>query len=265
MKRIIERGRMKLRNALNAGKALFSAERYPGSCPLCGCETIFTKTSKNLRETFSCACCHSYSRNRFVAKVLLDLFHIPPPYSLNKLVRMRPDLAVYETASYGPIHIVLKDLKGYICSDFFYDVPFGACNKKGIRCENIEALTFPDGVFDLVISQDVFEHVRLHEKGFQEISRILKNGGFHIFTVPLNPFQKTFKRIEVRNNEEIHLAPRVYHGDPVRGGLVYTDFGIDLPEILSSFGFSSEIHWCSGMDGLYHAIYWVCVIVSQKI
>ena len=265
MTRIVERGRIRLRNALNAFKALLSAERYPGFCPICGRDTVFTKTSKNLRETFLCACCRSSSRNRFVAKVLQDLFHVPPPYSLHKLIQMRPDLSVYETASYGPIHDVLKDLKGYIRSEYFYDVPLGSCNKKGIRCENIEALTFPDGVFNLVISQDVFEHVRLYEKGFQEISRVLKKGGLHVFTVPFNPFQNTFKRIEVQNNKEIPMAPKVYHGDPVRGGLVYTDFGMDLPDHLSRFGFSTEIHWCSGLDSAYYAIYWICVIVSRKV
>jgi len=263
--RIVDRIRIKLRNALNQGKELFTAERYPGYCPLCGKDTVFTKTSKNLRETFSCALCRSASRNRLVARILLDLFHVPPPYKLFQLVKKRPDLAVYEAASYGPIHDVLKQLEGYVCSEYYYDIPSGSVSRKGIRSENLEKLSFPDACFDLVVTQDVFEHVGFFEAAFREVSRVLKTGGYHVFTVPFNPQEKTFRRFKIHNGEEIALAPRVYHGDPLRGGLVYTDFGMDLPVILSQLGFATEIHWCTGMDGLYFSIYWVCVIVSKKI
>ncbi len=262
---MIERGRVRCRNALNEIKGILSSEKYKGFCPLCGRDTVFTKKGRNLRETFSCRYCGSFSRNRHVAKVLQERFAILPPYSLGKLLDAKPDLKVYEAASYGPIHNTLKNLKGYVCSEFFYDVPPGQCNKQGIRCENLEYLTFPDDSFDVVITQDVFEHVRNFESGFKEVHRVLKKGGFHIFTVPVNPRKKTVKRIEMRNGEAVYLLPKVYHLDPTRGGLVYTDFGYDLPVILEEFGFSTKIHWCSGIDGKYYGIYWISAIVAEKI
>src|SRR5437016_14407750 len=50
--------------------------------------------------------------------------------------------------------------------------------------KNIEQLTFPDNSFDIVITSDVMEHVRLDERAHQEIQRVLKPGGIYLFTVP---------------------------------------------------------------------------------
>ena len=51
----------------------------------------------------------------------------------------------------------------------------------GNRCENLEELTFDDNTFDLVITQDVLEHVLNPGKAFKEICRVLKPGGAHKF------------------------------------------------------------------------------------
>ena len=59
----------------------------------------------------------------------------------------------------------------------------GTIHSSGIRCENVEKLTFSAERFNLIISQDVFEHVCDPWKGFAEIHRVLKNGGYHVFTV----------------------------------------------------------------------------------
>ena len=45
-------------------------------------------------------------------------------------------------------------------------------------------IPFPDGYFDLVISDQVFEHVLEQEKAFREIHRVLKNGGVSIHVIP---------------------------------------------------------------------------------
>lgn len=47
-------------------------------------------------------------------------------------------------------------------------------------------------MFDLVVSQDVMEHIYNPQKSFLEIARTLKKGGAYIFTVPiLNKHKKT--------------------------------------------------------------------------
>ena len=48
---------------------------------------------------------------------------------------------------------------------------------KGIRHEDIENLSFPDDTLDLIVSNDVFEHVPNQVKAFAECARVLKEGG----------------------------------------------------------------------------------------
>jgi SAM-dependent methyltransferase len=78
---------------------------------------------------------------------------------------------------------IKQECKRYTGSQFFSDVPRGQ-SKDGQRSEDLEALTFPDESFDLVITQDVFEHVLRPAKAFAEIARTLKPGGAHVYTVP---------------------------------------------------------------------------------
>jgi SAM-dependent methyltransferase len=49
----------------------------------------------------------------------------------------------------------------------------------------IASLPFADGQFDLVCAFDVIEHIADDQKGFQELSRVLKKGGRLILSVPL--------------------------------------------------------------------------------
>jgi len=50
---------------------------------------------------------------------------------------------------------------------------------------SVEKLTFPNNYFDCVVALDVLEHVDNDKKALLEISRVLKSGGFFLFSVPL--------------------------------------------------------------------------------
>ena len=89
--------------------------------------------------------------------------------------------------------MIQKKCAGYLGSQHFPDIPSGSC-REGVRCENLEKMSFDDGEFDLVITQDVFEHVLQPDKAFSEINRTLKDGGTHLFTVPVYHGQKTVIR-----------------------------------------------------------------------
>lgn len=52
------------------------------------------------------------------------------------------------------------------------------------RFSDDDTIPFPDMYFDLVISDQVFEHVIEQEKAFREIHRVLKNGGVSIHVIP---------------------------------------------------------------------------------
>ena len=88
-------------------------------------------------------------------------------------------------------------------------------------------LTFSDDQFDLVITSDIMEHVRRPYEAFVEIKRVLKPGGAHIFSIPVqDPIPKnTVYRVDTSGDEDVFLLPPRYHNDD---HLVYTDFGEDM-------------------------------------
>ena len=100
-------------------------------------------------------------------------------------------------------------------------------------------LTYEDNSFDLVLSSDIFEHVRKPFVGFQEVNRVLKPGGFHIFSIPsAHPMpSETVFRVDTSGPEDVFILPRHYHSAP-RGGksLVYTDFGADMVKVMAGDG-----------------------------
>jgi len=51
-------------------------------------------------------------------------------------------------------------------------------------CASVEQLPFPDEIFDLVVSQELLEHVRDPFRAMQEMRRVLKEGGVIYCQVP---------------------------------------------------------------------------------
>ena len=143
---------------------------------------------------------------------------------------------ILNACSTGYIHNALKDFDNYTCSEYFDNVASGDyC--EGILCVDLCHMPFEDNVFDIVVSEDVFEHVEQYEKALKEIFRVLKPGGCHIFTVPLHDGRMT----ESRENKR-----KVFHGDPNPlggdgGSLVITDWGDDIDKILEEYGYQVEI------------------------
>ncbi len=235
-----------------------------GFCPVCGKYSLFFHVNDRDRENFKCLFCFSISRNRHLAKALCQKLGILPPFSLRKMRLEKPGLRIYETQSSGPLHRRLKPMKNYAGSEYLDDVPPGEKSDKGILCQDVQNLTFDDEIFDIVISQDVLEHVRIPEAAWREINRILKPGGFHIFTVPFNPSGKTFRRIEINGDKDIYTLPKEYHQDSIRDGLVYTNFGTDIAELIDEFGYKTEISPAGLNDQKKYCIYDSYVFISEK-
>jgi len=215
-------------------------------CSICGSSLDFiTQIGFSQRESL-CPTCGSSKRNSDLAKIILDTFLPGSTVSLKTVASKLSSLSIFEAQASGPVHNFLKDLPHYNCSEYFDDIPNGKRNKDGILCENLQNLSFPEETFDLVITQDVLEHVTYPEKAFSEINRVLKPGGYHIFTIPYHETKQTLRRIVVENGEKTHKYPQVYHGDPLReqGALVFTDFGSDMNTMIENLGFSLETIPC---------------------
>ncbi|MBM3777389.1 MAG: class I SAM-dependent methyltransferase [Acidimicrobiia bacterium] len=193
-----------------------------GSCPICERRTVFYEEGPTLREHFKCARCGSIPRFRALLHVIQD---VAPGWR---------GLRIHESSPGGASSAKLAaECPGYVASHFYPDVPPGAM-RNGVRSENLEAQTFPDGAFDLVVTQDVFEHVLRPADAFREVGRTLRPGGMHVFTVPWYPRQPTRVRAVMEEAGVRFVHPPVYHYNPIdaSGSLVVTDWGDDLCEFV---------------------------------
>lgn len=126
--------------------------------------------------------------------------------------------------------------------------------------QDLESISFPDETFDVVITSDIFEHIRRPAKAFKEISRILVPGGTHIFTVPAQGRlpRKTIKRVEIVGDFDNYILPAQYHGNGKGGkSLVYNQFGVDVIEKMEKVGLMGEIisHKLPLSDDVVHTFY----------
>jgi SAM-dependent methyltransferase len=212
-----------------------------GQCPVCGRRTAFLiEDPAHIRENAWCLWCGSSSRNRHLAKCVLDALSLPTVMSFRRLAAASL-LDIYLLSAYGPLAEVLRRYLRTTCSEYFDDVPSGEF-WDGIRCEDVQQLSFDDSSFDLVISEDVFEHVRDYRKGFEEIRRVLRPGGHHIFSVPLGISHPTLSRYPTEHGADVPVLPEERHGDPIRGSIaVHTSFGHDSVSILQGLGFEARL------------------------
>lgn len=193
-----------------------------GYCPVCEKKTVFIVKGPWLRDNYLCAKCRSIPRVRHIMHVLQKHF---PNFR---------ELKIHESSPSGPSFYKFRsECQGYVPTYFWPDVTPGS-QRDGYHCENLEALTFPDNTFDLVITQDVMEHVLNPDKAFSEIARTLKPGGAHVFTVPWYAPKPTFIRAAATENGLEYYAEKDYHGNPIDegGALVVTEWGSDLPEFI---------------------------------
>ena len=211
-----------------------------------------------------CLFCGSDSRNRHVASAIMkNLF--PELKSISMIPDTETDIKIYNMGMNDSFEKELYRYQEYYQSEYLENISPGTETSTRKYCQDVEKLSFPDSTFDLIISEDVFEHVRNSGKGFQEVHRVLKKGGYHIFTVPCYFDRKTIVRVDTRGKDDIHILPKEYHGDPNRGQiLAYRNFGIDIYEPLSNHGFYTEMYLSRYRDQKY-GIYDSSVFVSKAM
>ena len=221
----------------------------PGYCHCCRRSTTFRSTEDWLRDFYFCKHCQSIPRHRHMQAVL-DLFFAG--WEERELHEASPSNT-----------FISRLARRYTSSQYFDGVPRGAM-QQGVRCENIEALTFGDAAFDLFITQDVLEHVFHPDRAVREIHRVLKPGGAHVFTAPKHrSLAATRQRAALGAQGDVHhLLPPEYHGNPVGDGraLVTWDYGQDFELLLSEWaGVSVETvqtrNRSKGLDGEFNEVY----------
>jgi GT2 family glycosyltransferase/SAM-dependent methyltransferase len=236
-----------------------------GKCNICGSDTRFFYSDSALyRESLTCGECLSTSRYRSIARGVLlaikDLTGVAAS-SLAALAEFSASTRIavcdtqtpfyFENCAY-PIPDVLDRCQWIdVCATIYKPNQMcGARLAHNVTNQNLESLTFPDACFDILITSDVMEHVRLDDRAHQEIRRVLKPGGFYVFTVPhFRDRYQSFHRVLVTDPsnpaKDRFVAPKEYHGDANSedgAALSYRSYGTCLDDALQKLGF--RVDYC---------------------
>lgn len=204
---------------------------WHGHCPICEKDAVFVAHGPWLRDQLMCTSCPggSVPRERALALVLGEL---------------RPawrTLAIHESspAERGLSSKMAREAQGYVASQYFPGKPAGA-TIDGFRNEDLESQTFADGSFDLVVTQDVMEHVYNPDRVVAEIFRTLKADGLYLCTFPVRKEQVADRERRLLRDADgtvQHLKPVEIHGNPVdeTGSIVTVDYGYELHKAFAAW------------------------------
>ncbi len=245
-----------------------SGER--GVCNICGESTRFSCDDPALaRESLTCAYCLATSRYRSIARGLLEAFRRLAGVDAKSLAQLPVDgvsgggdggprrrVSVYDTQTPFSTGASAYPIPEWLARCSWIDLHLstlrpgledGQALGEHTTNQNLERLTFPDASFDIVVTSDVMEHVRLEERAHREIRRVLKPGGVYLFTVPHFRNRETVTRVEIVDpddpSRDRHLMEPEYHGNANSEdgrALAYRAYGIDLDRRLRELGFSVE-------------------------
>jgi len=233
-----------------------------GHCIVCGENSgFFCSDTLLARESFVCTVCLTTSRFRSMARGILRAVSEQTGVeaaSLSELSRTEigRTFRVYDTqlpfyyhmCSY-PLPDLLAAVRGVEVQLSRYrplDEPGSHIDgKPNFTNQNLECLTFADASFDLVMTSDVMEHVRLDDIAHREIRRVLKPGGVYIFTVPhTRAAHGTMNRVVIHDPldpaKDEYVMEKEFHGDAndlQNAALSYRVYGTELDEKLQKLGF----------------------------
>ncbi len=237
-----------------------------GYCNICRMPSVFlhTQSYSTLRDDLECIFCRGISRNRHLVQSVERLF-------ANRGVRCIRDLdniegfSAYISAFSGAVASSIRDLECVVTSEYHDGCQSGEW-REGILCQNIEEMSFDSESFDLVITEDVLEHVQDYKKALTDIFRVLKKDGAFVFTVPFFFDRKTEPLWSfVEGNWQPIVHPIEYHGDSIRGLIpAFNRFGRDFFDVLEKIGFQTEVVFSTFRDTRYVRIYDCYTFVSSK-
>jgi SAM-dependent methyltransferase len=133
------------------------------------------------------------------------------------VVKQLPVGSAYELSTYGAtFEYARKHFHPFQCSEYLPGAKPGTV-VNGVRNEDVQQLSFPDDSFDLITSNQVFEHVPDYLRAFKECLRCLKPDGSLVFTVPMHYAPKIQQNAKLENGKMVWIGVPEYHGSRIAG------------------------------------------------
>lgn len=130
----------------------------------------------------------------------------------------RAQSAVYELSYHGAVFRYLEGRFANFHFSEYFGPPAGGAEVNGVRNEDVQKLSFGPAMFDLVSSTEVFEHVPDYLAGFAEVARVLRPGGWFVFTVPFFDAPDTERVCKLSADGKLDWVGREeYHDSQVTG------------------------------------------------
>ena len=205
------------------------------------------------RESMACPECGCTFRLRQLARAIAAVYG--GQESLRHAVAQPAfqALQVAEINSCGGIHGFIKHLPNLHYSEY-------GSNEPGVRDEDLMALTYEDNSMDLVLTSETLEHIPDPARSLSEIYRVLKPGGWHIFTIPVRWTTDTVTRARLKGGT-VELAKEAsYHGAGQDDYLVFTEFGRQAVSLIEAAGFEVRVMFANERDARDPG----CVFVTRK-
>ena len=213
-------------------------------CEVCGKISIMNPSHfHGVNESYGCGCSGMNSRMRAVFEFILNNFMDKKKVYIQE--KVTPSYYVYEML-FGFDNIVGSE---YLGEDKISGESYDYKGHK-IMHQDCTKMSFDDNTFDLIISQDVLEHIFDTRKCLSELYRVTKPNGACIIMVPFLYQQKKSEmlaRLMEDGAVEYIVNPPVMHGNPVGGSggiLTYWDHGWEFIDIMKEAGFrNTTVHF----------------------
>lgn len=231
------------------GEAWIAAQpRVSGYCVCCQTAVAFKTAGGatfgeriNLREGLICPDCGMSNRGRLLYRAVIE-----------NLGADAGAVALLEQTT--PLYRQLKRRLPALQGSEFLDPSYRSGQQypfqgQSVRHESITALSYADASLDLIVHNDVLEHVHAYRDALRETARVLAAGGISIFSMPFfmsRGAAAELARPRADGSIEFFGKPE-YHGDGVRpeGILTYYHFGWGLLDDLRAAGFrEAEVGLC---------------------
>lgn len=216
-------------NYLNGCNPVYRWIIVSGKCPVCGPSSFVVLKPDPF--TTRCIRCRANVTNLSIVS------------AIEKMLGGAHGKTAYEMSSYGSTWTYLSRT----CADFHFSEYFPGHKSgewiNGIRNEDAVHLSFESESFDIITSNQVFEHIFEDIKAYRECWRTLKPGGSLIFTVPTHNTTSTEQVAQLTDGRIKWLSTPEFHSSRLTGPNsvpVFWRFSVnDIAQRVSGAGFSS--------------------------